>query len=438
MRSQAVFGTTLLVVILALPSCTAGNQQDPGFVLRDVDVTVSGERLLLSTADGETYEVAALEALASCPADDGGAWPCGEGSRQALAEAVAGEALECRVLEDGNPPAVECRAQTRNLNVWMLEVGRATLHPDWRGRFPEYDDAESAARAAGALPWSNSGGETPEVQPGDVPPAESSGEPPSAPLPGELRYRAPPGNRAAASAQGGVVPGRFLLQGTEGDIRTYELVRPATGDGVPLEYIAHEQNLSAVSPRAGLPPGPGWLPAVGSGELVAHAASGGRLGYAQAPAYDDRSPLAYVLDSPEAQGRRYAAIMLDGIAWTSQRGALQPARTPLRSRVDRRGATAAERRAIGDGLPEDRLRAGVWTLGAFRIVVAEDPYGCARYTWCRFAVLDDAGIVVSGTALEAPELVAPNAVATAGAGASREMTGLVWAAPEGGWRVWTP
>ncbi len=83
-------------------------------------------------------------------------WECGTGSRLALQSAIAGETLECRLLGPASeePVPAECLAQTRNLNVWMLSTGRAVLVPEWRGRNPEWDTAEQAARRSRAMLWS--------------------------------------------------------------------------------------------------------------------------------------------------------------------------------------------------------------------------------------------------------------------------------------------
>ena len=296
-----VSGVVLLVGLVGLFGATARSQEGRlALFLQEVDVTTSRGRLVLSTANGQSYELAALEAPDECPAPGGGTWACGDGARQVLAGAVAGEQLECTILENGTLPAVECRAQTRNLNVWMLDIGRAKLHADWKGRFTHYDDAASAANAAGALVW----------------------------------------NTGAVESSRSDVTERLPAAGSE----TYEL-------GQPL-----------------------------------------------------------------------------------------PARNGLRTRAERRGATAAERSVIAAELPEDKLRAGVWVFNTYRVVVAEDAFGCVRFTWCRFAVLDGEGdVVVSGTAREAPELLLWNgAAAAAGDADGPDLAGLVWEEPAGTWREWRP
>ena len=421
MQSHRRFGAGLLVGTLALTGPVAASQEGRGLVLRIADVTTSGERLVLSTADGESYELGAVQTPADCPAADGGTWPCGEGARQALAAAVAGEQLECRILENGEPPAVECRAQTRNLNVWMLQIGRAALQPGWRGRISEYDEAESAARAAGALRWYDAEGETASPQS----PA-GSGDPSGA------------GTGVGDTAADSAGTGGFLLRRQEGKVRTYVLASTADAELPPLDYIDYEVDLSVSSPRTGFPLDDDDVPALATGEFIVHETNGGRFAYAQASPADDLVPLAYLVDAAEPPGRRYTRIVLDDVAWTARRGNLQPARTPLGTQVERRGATTAERAAVGAELLRNPLRAGVWTLGAFRVVVAEDPLGCDRSTWCRFAVLDDAGAVVAGTAREAPELVILNDGVAATAGREPHLTGLVWEAPGGAWMLWTP
>lgn len=51
-----------------------------------------------------------------------------------LREAVRGEKLDCLVLEDGDRPAVECRVQTRNLNLWLVRRAGVELAEGWSER----------------------------------------------------------------------------------------------------------------------------------------------------------------------------------------------------------------------------------------------------------------------------------------------------------------
>jgi len=408
-------GAVLVVGIVALPNVTARSQEGrPRIVLQDVEVAVSGGRLVLSTANGESYELAALETPDHCPAAGGGTWACGEGARETLASAVAGEELECSVLDTGPPPIVECSAQTRNLNVWMLEIGRATLHPDWAGRSISYDDAAEAARAAGALAWY----------------IAEDGSPPTE----------PPGSATVPASEADDGAGKFLLRRQEGNVRTYVLAEASGTDTPPLNYVDYEEDLADASPRRDFPLDDNYVPALDVGEFIVHGENGGgRLSYAQASPADDLLPLAYIVGSEQPEGRRYSTIVLDDMAWTSRRSNLQPSRAALGTRVERRGATDAERSAIAPDLPAHELRAGVWTFDAFRVVVAEDAFGCVRYTWCRFAVLDDTGVVVSGTAREAPELALPNGDAASGTAAEEPaLWGLIWQAPGDAWRLWRP
>ena len=452
MRRHGTFGTVILVGSLALPGAAASCQGDPGIELRDVEVVLSDGRLVLSTPSGDTYELAGLETPPTCPASGGSTWACGEGAREALAAAVEGETLQCRVLDKGTPPAVECFAQTRNLNVWMLHVGRATLQPAWSNRIPEYDEAQLSAQSAGAMVWDESrevetaaddpnvvqdagGGESPDAAPGNrfsrpVPrsQAESAREPSAL------------GTRMGMQAAGRTQAGTFLLRRQDGDVRAYVLDPPADGGDVALEYVAVEADLSRQTPGSGALLDDERVPALGMGDFIVHHARGSEYTYAPAPHEAGDLPLAYVVDGGDVEGRSYTDIVLDGMAWTSRRGYLQPLQVPLWETIERRGATAAERRAIGSGLPEDNLRAGVWAVDGFRVVVAEDASGCARWTWCRFAVLDDTGVVVSGTARDAPafpvlaDLLPPEAPDEA-----RELVpGLVWQTPAGNWMRWTP
>ena len=86
-------------------------------------------------------------------------WECGRGSRLALESAISGETLECRLFGPTVEDRInaECMAQTRNLNAWMLATGWAILLPEWRGRNPEWDAAELAARRAQSMLWSGLG-----------------------------------------------------------------------------------------------------------------------------------------------------------------------------------------------------------------------------------------------------------------------------------------
>ncbi len=92
-----------------------------------------------------------------CPSADRSLpdWDCGTGARLALASAIAGEILECR-LHDGpgeEPVPAECLVQTRNLHHWLLATGWAVLTAEWRGRRPEWDAAELVARRSKAMLW---------------------------------------------------------------------------------------------------------------------------------------------------------------------------------------------------------------------------------------------------------------------------------------------
>ena len=95
---------------------------------------------------------------ALCPSAEEGLpdWECGTGSRLALQSAIAGETLECSLLGPASeePVPAVCLAQTRNLNTWMLSTGWSVLVPEWRGRNPEWDAAERAARRSRAMLWS--------------------------------------------------------------------------------------------------------------------------------------------------------------------------------------------------------------------------------------------------------------------------------------------
>lgn len=142
---------TSLLVLLAW-SCGVQAQE----IVRGTGHALSGDLLELETAVGRRHSIrlqglAAPPPGADCPAADGvGRWNCGDGSRDALQSRLNGEEVVCRL--DGAGPA-ECSVQTLNLNVWMLQTGRAFLQPGWRGRVQLYDQAELVARRSGAMLW---------------------------------------------------------------------------------------------------------------------------------------------------------------------------------------------------------------------------------------------------------------------------------------------
>ncbi len=401
MRSHGMFGVAPLAVVLFLQSSTVLAQGATALALRDVRVTVVDDRLVLTTADATSYVLAALEVPEECPAAGGGTWACGEGARQSLAAAVKGEVLECSIVKPGHPPSVECYAQTRNLNRWMLRGGRARLESGARGSIPAYDAAERVARAAGAMLWY-------EPEPESLPPSESS------------QFLA----SASPSAPGTNEGGQFLVRGLEGQVLTYELSRPPSDREVRVWYFPSDDKLSIRSAESLSP----YVAAIGLGEFIVHPTAGGEFAFAHAPSNDAIVPLAYIMDFDPEQGRPYTTVMFDDhLAWASRHGVLQPVRLPLSSLAERRGATSAERQALAAGLPEDQLRAGVWNYDSFQVVVAEDPFGCEQFTWCRFAVMENGDVVLSGIARETPEL----AVVADG-------VELVWETPEGVWKVWSP
>jgi endonuclease YncB( thermonuclease family) len=399
MRSHEILGVALLAAGLVVQSSTV-LAQDAAFALGDVAVAVVDQRLVLTTADGTSYVLAALDVPEECPAAGGRTWACGEGARQALAAAVKGEVLECSIVQPDDPPALECYAQTRNLNQWMLRGGRARLVATARGSVPSYDAAEHVARETGAMLWYD--------------PDSVSTSPPS---PGELFATASPPDLSTGNEGS-----RFLVRGVDGQVLTYGLSQPPPDSQVRMGYFSSDEKSSIRS--AEFP----YVAAIGLGEFIVHqTAPEGSFAFAAAPADETDVPLAYVMDSA-AQGRPYTAIMFDDhLAWTSRQGVLQPVRLPLDSLAERRGATLSQRRSLGGDLPASQLRAGVWSYDSVQVVVAEDPFGCEQFTWCRFTVLERGDVVLSEIAREAPALVVVD-----------DGVELVWETPEEKWKVWSP
>ena len=298
MGRMNVLGTVAFGVVFLLTGVAVLAQDNARVVLRGIKVEVSeGERLVLHASDGRSYELAGLWARRECEGA-AGVWACGEASRQLLQSAVAGERLDCEILEEGHRLGVECMAQTRNLNLWMLRGAGVDLLPEWWDRegVDRFRDAELAGRA------------------------------------------------------------------------TRELAR-ALAESDPLNIRSR---------------------------------------------------------SPEEIRRRAAPAAGDDPPWTS---------VPLGERVQRRGATVEERRIIAEGAIEDSLRAGVWELGGFRVIVGEDLQSCL-YDWCRFAVVDSSGgVVLSGTARGAPRVVVADGPAFVVG--SLEPLVLTWEKPGGAWERWS-
>ena len=119
---------------------------------------LAGDILAFETGEGRrAVRLRLIEAPppgAVCPAPGGGRWRCGDGSRMALAGQIRGERIACRVTGgEAEVPDAECRAQTRDLGLWMLLAGWAALRPEGRGIEPAYDEAEALARRLGAMIW---------------------------------------------------------------------------------------------------------------------------------------------------------------------------------------------------------------------------------------------------------------------------------------------
>ncbi len=145
-----VLRTVAFGVAFLLTGVGVFGQDDARVVLHGVEVEVSeDERLVLHASDGRSYELAGLRVRWECEGS-AGIWACGEASRQLLQSAVAGEKLDCEILlDEGNRLGVECMAQTRNLNLWMLRRAGVDLLPQWWDRegVDRFRDAELAGRA---------------------------------------------------------------------------------------------------------------------------------------------------------------------------------------------------------------------------------------------------------------------------------------------------
>ena len=293
MACSGVLKAVALGGVLVLPGVMAVAQDNSWIELQGVEVELLEDgRLVLVALDGRSYELAGLRVLEQCEGA-AGSWACGEAARQLLQGAVRGEKLDCLVLEAGKRPAVECRAQTRNLNLWLVRRPGVELAAEWSDRpaFSRYREAEQSGQAMRDLA------------------------------------------RAVAERD-------------------------------PLQIRSR---------------GPSAL---------------------SSAAFVDR--------------------VTDGAPWKT---------LALSERVERRGATAAERGIIADGLLEDGIRAGVWELGGLRVIVGEDIESCLQYIWCTFAVVDAAGhVVLSGTARGAPRVADAD---------GSEAFVLVWQEPGGAWQQWS-
>ena len=138
--------------VLLLAAAAAAGQDNQWIVLQEVEVELAGnERLVLRVPDGGSYQLAGLRVLHSCERFVGQKrewWACGEASRRSLQGAIRGEKLDCVILAPGDRPAVECMAQTRNLNLWMVRRPGVEVVEEWRHRegFSRYATADREGR----------------------------------------------------------------------------------------------------------------------------------------------------------------------------------------------------------------------------------------------------------------------------------------------------
>ena len=426
MRAWWTLDAVLVILVsFGTPSSAAAAPQGEGTLLRGTAIAVSGDRIVLSANADDHHHLAllGLAVPAQCPAAGGGTWPCGVGARQALASAIEGETLECKIVDATSIPTAECFVQNRNLSLWMLETGWAMLPPSWRETSPEYDEAERAARIAGATLWY-------------APDTDTAGQPAA-----DVSFPARAAQRPSSDRRW------FLVrQHASQDTRAYMLVRPAAS-AISLDYF----DLARVRGDFGAE----WVPAFtaeAAGDHIDNLSRGDWLAYARASAVGDNVvPIAYVDFTKTTESQLHIGgmvdrghdkiLVLDDVEWTVHNGILQPVRLRLSEMVERRGANAIERRLVGSGLPEDTLMAGVWALEDHRIVVAEDSFGCSRWTWCKFVVLNNDGhVVLSGTAKEAPELARSrwsfNMLSDGIAWADPTELELVWEEPDGKWMFW--
>ena len=152
-----VFKAIALASMFAFAAAAAG--QELQLTLHDVEVELFEDGRLVLHADGSSFQLAGLRALHQCEDDAGRPWACGEASRRALQGAVRGEKLDCAIIPHGtrgDRPAVECMAQTWNLNLWMVRRPEITAvvpeEWDWDGR-SRYATADREGRETRALAY---------------------------------------------------------------------------------------------------------------------------------------------------------------------------------------------------------------------------------------------------------------------------------------------
>ena len=146
-RKVIVSFSVLLVYAVAAHGQDGPRQQ---FSLQQpIEVGLSQDGRLVLHTDESSYELAGLRVPQQCEGD-AGPWACGSAARQILQGAVRGEKLHCTVFAGGveERPAVECMAQTRNLNLWMAQRPSVEVPDEWRRRegFSRYVDADREGR----------------------------------------------------------------------------------------------------------------------------------------------------------------------------------------------------------------------------------------------------------------------------------------------------
>lgn len=154
---RAARGLLLVVALFASARMAASS---PGQVYEGTAQVVDGDTIIIDRQRLRLEGLDAPEKDQTCHKRDGRAWPCGDSSREALAERVRGARVRC--VESSRDvyrrPLVHCLVAGQDLGSWLVSSGWAVAFVRYSDRYvKEEADARKAGRGVWAgtfdMPW---------------------------------------------------------------------------------------------------------------------------------------------------------------------------------------------------------------------------------------------------------------------------------------------
>jgi endonuclease YncB( thermonuclease family) len=141
-------------VFLALAVLVAVSVSRTGWLAPETGrfTAIDGDSLRKGEQEYRLHGIDAPELQQSCTGRDGKSFPCGRAARDHLRGLVRSETLDCdiREIDRYSRLVAECRAGALDINREMVRSGWAIAY---RRHGTDYQDTESAARAAGRGIW---------------------------------------------------------------------------------------------------------------------------------------------------------------------------------------------------------------------------------------------------------------------------------------------